>query len=753
MWRDFSEPVRNRPDRTQLGRTLLLLAVCGIAAFIALALRLYIVQIRDHDKLESLAIEQQMKSVSLPAERGTIRDRQGKALAENATAYSVYICPFEQKLYEEPEEEVVSLLSSVLSVAPESVSEKLSDSSRWYQTVRKKIDSETAQELRLLISGKGLRCIHVEEDTKRVYPYGSLACHVLGFSGADGNGLEGVEAVYDSSLTGKNGSVSRLASADGRKMIFREYETVDPGEPGADVNLTLDIGVQLLAEKALDQAIADHNVQKGGACLVMNIRTGELLALASREDYDLNDYLAIDESLLNPGEDESEQRKNLRLKQWRNKAVSDTYEPGSVFKILTLAMGLDTGIINENSQFYCGGSTLVPGRGKPLKCWKTSGHGSQNLTESAQHSCNVAFCQIGLRLGADTFYQYAEKFGLFRKTGIDLPGEAGSQWWSREVFCSETNLSQLAAASFGQTFTITPLQLSAAIAAVCNGGTTVKPHVVSSVISPEKGETYRFTYNGERVIMPETSRTVNAILEQVVGGEGGTGRNAYVPGYRIGGKTGTSEKVAQDAAGGEKEYIVSFCGLAPMPDPEVLVLLLLDTPDAATGHYISGGVMAAPAVGSLFSELLPYLGYERELTEEEKEYVNVTVPELVGMTAKEAEKMLSELGLSSERIGEGERVLSQLPMAGGEILSGSRLFLYTTEPEEDRVTVPELSGKNGKEAQTALENAGLSLCVQGAYTGNGEALACYQSIPAGETVLKGSIVSVTFRDNTDNGLE
>lgn len=750
-----------RPNRTILSRTLFLMIVCGIVAFLVLAVKLYTIQIRDHELYESKALEQQTFETKIPAFRGNIYDVKGKELAVSSTAYSVYISPYEIKYFKEDKERIASVLSEILGVKYDSVLSKAEDVTSWYKTISVKIDLETADELRAAISKDNFKSIHIETDTKRWYPYGSLACHVIGFAGIDGTGLEGIEALYNKYLTGVDGNVSRLAAANGTEMLSGTYEMYIDAVNGCDLKLSIDAGVQKMVEKCVSQAIEDYDVQNGGCAVVMNVKTGALLALASFDNYDLNNYRSVSEEKQKELEqitDRDEYNAALReaqLKQWRNMALSDTYEPGSVFKTITLAIGLDSGAISSGNSFFCGGSMKVIGRNKPLNCWRHSGHGSQSLAEAVQHSCNVAFVNIGLRIGAETFYDYAKKFGLFEKTGIDLIGEAGSQWWSEEIFFNKTNLSQLAAASFGQTFNITPIQLITAISAAVNGGNLMQPYVVESATDPNGEVVYnKDTSAVHSVISGATSQTVRDILESVVGSAGGTGKNAAVAGYRIGGKTGTSEKTGKVVTDGKKEYIVSFCGVAPMEDPEIAVLVLLDTPSHDTGLYISGGNMAAPTVGNIFADILPYLGYEKIYTEEELSVTDVTVPQLTGCQLEEAQKKLKEQGLEYAVKDTGITVTGQIPPAGTEIASGSTVIIYTAETaEETSAVVPELKGLTFAEAKEALAGAGLYMQTSDLYAGNSEAVVWKQSIESGNEVLLGTVVKVTLMENVDEGIE
>lgn len=743
-----------RPDKTILGRTLLLMVVCGIVAFAVLVGRLYIVQIRDHEYYEMLALEQQTRETDVTAARGTITDKNGDVLAVSATAYSVYICPYEAARYEEDVNLIAEKLEEILGTSRDTVIEKASDRTSWYKTIATKIDPELANEVRAMKSTYDIRSVHVETDSKRFYPNGTLACHILGFTGMDGYGLDGIEALYNDYLTGTDGSVGRLKSGDGTSIPYMDYESFDAGISGSTVQLTLDSNVQYIAEKYLEQGIRDYDVQNGGCCIVMDVNTGAILAMASRESYDPNQYLLLSERLQEKLPADTEEAKTYteqaRLKQWRNKAVSDTYEPGSVFKIITMSIGLEEELITKSSSYNCGGSMAVPGRTKRLKCWKTAGHGPQNLTEAAQHSCNVAFVNIGLKIGAKTFYSYIDRFGLFDKTGVDLLGEAGSQWWDEEIFCSETNLSQLAAASFGQTFNITPLQMITAVSAACNGGKLMQPYVVEKIVDSEENVVYHKEPSVvSQVLSERTSDTVCEILEQVVGGSEGTGKNAYVAGYRIGGKTGTSEKVAQDAAGGAKEYMVSFCGIAPIYDPQIAVLLILDTPSNETGIYISGGVMAAPLVGNIFSEILPYLGYEPQYTEEEKAALDVTIPNVIGLRSAEAKRRIENLGLEVSVQGDGDTIIGQLPEGGSVVTAGSRIVLYTEEIEKENVIVPDVSGMNLETAREALEAFGLYMCTNGISPANEEATVVFQSAVPGKSLPMGTSIRVTLYDSGD----
>ena len=763
-------PSQSRPNRTMLRRALFLLAVCGVAAFAVLIFQLFRLQILRHDELESAALQQQLRRTSIPASRGTIYDRTGRVLAMSATTYTVYLSPAEIAMNGEDAERIASGLSEILGADREKILSMTADRRSWYKTVKRQIEESEAEAVRAFKNEYDLQGVKLEPDTKRYYPYATLASHVIGFVGADNTGLAGLEFTQNEWLTGTNGSILRLKNSAGTDMILTSYEDYVDAQNGLDLHLTIDTTVQYYLEKQLSQAVQDYDIKNGAAGIIMDPNTGAILAMASLGNFDLNHYQRVSADIQSEideaadPETASQLLRDAQLAQWRNKAISDTYEPGSTFKILTLAMALEEVIAKPSDSFYCGGSMTVQGRGKPLKCWKTVGHGSQTLTQAAQHSCNVAFATLGLRIGEETFYRYCEDFGFFRyggdpdvsltgKTGISLPGESGSIWWSKNVFCNSENLSQLAAASFGQTFNITPLQLITAVSACCNGGRLMKPYIVDSVtddtgalVSKTEPEMLR------QVISEETSAQVNAILEQVVcDTKQGTGKNAYVAGYHIAGKTGTSEKVAQDAAGGSKEYIVSFIGYAPADDPEVVCLILMDTPSNETGIYISGGQMAAPVVGRVLGEVLPYLGVQPRYSEAEEKYIDRAVPSLTGKTPEDAVKLLREAGLSAKIEGTGGIVTGQLPGRGTVVASGTTVILYTgeiAEPEEE--TVPELTGLTYAEARNALFARGLFLRSDSTILADSDTVrVVFQSVPAGEAVRGGSVIEVSIV-NDDN---
>lgn len=772
MQRSVNQNLNRRPNRTMLRRTLFLMAVCGILAFCVLAARLYVLQIRDHEKYEELAINQQLRETGASAERGTIYDCNMNILAMSANVENVYLSPAEIEMYDEDPELIAQKLSEILGVDYDSVLEKTRNTGSWYVTVAKKIEKETADKVREFKTEYGLKGVRLESDTKRYYPYSSLACHVIGFVGTDNYGLDGLEAQYDSALCGTSGKYMRATNAYGTDLLFNQYEGYTGAENGLDLVTTIDLTIQHYVEKALYQAVEDYDIQNGAGAIAMDVNTGKILAMASIGGYDLNNFLDVSDeaqSAIDGAVTEEEKEQLLadaqRL-QWRNKTLSDTYEPGSTFKIITLSMALEEGKVSIEDNFFCGGNVQVQGRTNPVRCWKTAGHGSQTLTQAVQHSCNVAFVNIGMRVGAETFYKYCDAFGflsltddsseqLTAKTGIDLGGESGSIWWSRDTFCSEKNKSQLAAASFGQTFTITPLQLITAVSACVNGGYLMQPYVAESLLDSE-GNT---VYNREptvvrQVISEETSSTVCSILEQVVGDPNdGTGRNAAVSGYRIGGKTGTSEKVSYEAETGKKEYIVSFIGFAPADDPQIALLVLLDSPSNESGIYVSGGQMAAPTVGKMFADILPYMGIETVYDADELEKIDKAVPELEGLSVDDARTKLSESGFECRLIGSGGTVTDQLPAANAVIADGSTVIIYAgSEPSAGLETMPDLRNMSYAEAAAELSKYGLFARTDTVISASDSQRVFSQSIVPGTPVKHGTIIEVTLLSEDESML-
>lgn len=773
------------PNSMMLRRTLFLLIVCGIVAFLVLVIRLFKLQIIDHEFYETKAITNQVREVTVNAQRGTIYDANGKILAMSASTESVYISPVELNRYDLKDytkEFIAENLAEILDVDYQSILDKMGDSKSWYKTIARQLEPEVSEKVRAFKNEYELVGVHLEEDSKRYYPYSSLAAHVIGFVGSENKGLAGLESLYNEKLSGINGRVVRAKNAAGTDMMFTSFEDYYDAVDGGDMTTTIDSTIQYYLEKHLEQAVADYDIQNGAGAIAMNVKTGAILGMASLGNFDLNNYQIISDeaqalidsetaSITDPDEASAKRASMINDAQqlmWRNKTISDTYEPGSTFKIITLSMALNENAVSESGDFYCGGSVPVLGRSadNPVKCWKAGGHGSQTLTQALQHSCNVAFVKIGDAVGAEKFYEYCEAFGFFEssenkkaslsgKTGIDLLGEARSLWWSEETFEDPNNKSQLAAASFGQTFTITPLQLITAVSACCNGGYLMKPYTVEEITDPESGEVL---YEGgptvvRQVISEETSAKVCHMLEQVVGDpKEGTGKNAYVAGYRIGGKTGTSTNTQKEATTGVKEYIVSFLGVAPMDDPEIAVLVFLDNPSSKSGIYVSGGNMGAPTVGKIFADILPYMGFEPEYSEEEKTTIDRSVPGIEGLSLEEAVAKLTESGFTYRTIGTGAVVTDQLPAENSIIAAGSQVIIYCdSTPSASLETMPDLTNLSYSIARQRLAAYGLYIRASGPVLEPDKVLVTNQSVAAGTALEHGTVIQVTVTDKSNEG--
>lgn len=743
-----------KASKTILSRTLFLMVVCGVLMFIPIIRQLYVLQIVDHDYYEGLAVENQTKQTSVSASRGTIYDSNMEIIAISAGVYNVFIDPNEIHKKEENIDLIAEGLSNILGTDPNDIREMAAKTNLRYQVVKRKIEQDLTDQVREFITDNELSGIYLEPDTKRYYPSASLAAQVIGFVGMDNTGLDGIEAVYDSYLQGTAGRIITAKSNDGTEMLYT-FEKYYDATNGDNMVLTIDSTVQYFLEKNLQAAIEQYDVRNGAFGVVMNVNTGEILAMATLSSYDPNNYADIyDEDvkleLATLSDDEYESALvAARLKQWRNRVVSDGYEPGSTFKTITLASALEEGAVTLDSQFYCGGSTTIKGRVTPLNCWKDGGHGAIDTAGALQGSCNIAFADIGIRLGAKKLYEYVKAFGLMEETGIDLPGESSGIFFGLDILDDPNSYASLTSAAFGQTFKVTPLQLVRAISAVVNGGYLMKPYVVSEIID-DNGNVLEKTEPTviRQVISEGTSKIMCQLLESVV--TVGTAKNAYIAGYRIGGKTGTSEKIDVFNEDGTMvdDKIVSFVAVAPADDPQYICLVALDTPSTSTGLYISGGQMAAPTAREVMSDILPYLGVEPQYTAEELGSVDATVPYLTGMTIEEAAAVLSEKGFAYRVAGDGNTVTDQLPLVGATVPQSAEIILYAGEARPDtKVAVPDVMGMSAENANYAITNAGLYMKAVGAVNSYSSTIVVTkQSIAAGEEVDPGTVIEVEFTD-------
>ena len=762
---------RLRSDTGQHHRIMAVMLALGAAAFVPVGCRLYRLMVTEYDYYSSLALRNQTRTTTVSADRGNIYDRNMNVLATSVSVENVYLDPHELKQSKADLEDIAKTLAEILDKDPEWILEQAGDLKKRYKQIGAKVSEETAAEIRAYINENDISGIHLEPNAERTYPYGTLAAQVIGFTNDSGTGSEGVEASYNSYLEGSTGKVITSKGNNEMDMPF-SYEKYVTSQSGDSVILTLDATVQQCLEKRMEEAIAKYDVQNGTFGLVMNCKTGEILAMATLGSYDPNNYLEIADSdtaaeleqmklsyLLNPTDSAAYQSGKsayqealtaARLKQWRNRVLSDGYEPGSTFKVLTMAAALDCGAIDLETNFYCKGAEQIPGRSQLLHCWRSAGHGAEKTPQALQNSCNIAFAHIALKLGGERFYEYIQKFGILEKTGIDLAGESKGVFFDKELIVNtdKWGTASLTSGSFGQTFKITPLQLVRAIASVVNGGYLMEPYIVSEVVDAGGNTVLKQEPTVVRqTISKETSDTMRTLIQSVV--EEGTAKNAQVAGFAIGGKTGTSEKIDVFDENGQRvlDKIVSFVGIAPMDDPEYIVLVALDTPSRETGIYISGGVMAAPTVGAVMADILPYLGVERSYTEEDIAGQTFVLDDLTGLTRKETEEKLKEQSLTARFVGEGETVTGQIPAAGQSVPGGSQVLVYLGEEvPEKTVTVPDFTGMTRQQASDEAGKLGLYILVTGSDEISAGVVVTSQSAAAGETVPIGTTITLEFTD-------
>jgi stage V sporulation protein D (sporulation-specific penicillin-binding protein) len=761
-----------RANRTVLWRTIFLMALFGVAVFLPLLGKLWSIQIVNHDYYQELAVKQQTRDATVSADRGTIYDANGAILAISGTVQNVVLSPRdvvelqesyakavaqgETPDYPEPTNEfIASNLAAILDVEEEDILERLSWTDKQYALVKSKVEEEVADQVLTFLTENHLSGgIYLQPDTKRYYPQSSLAAHIIGFVNAANDGAYGLEAYYNDELTGESGRVVTAKNAKGTEMLSH-YENYFDAVDGEDFHLTIDATIQSYLESTLLEGIAAYDVQYGGFAIAMDPNTGAILGMASYPDYDLNDPSTVADETTVEGllwldykvEEDGYSLADAQLTQWRNKALNDAYEPGSTFKALVLAAALEEGVVSLDDTFYCPGYAVVADR--TISCSDHDGHGSQTLAKAVENSCNPAFIAIGQRLGAEKFYEYLERYGLLGTTGLDIPGEGTSNFWS----LSDMGPVELATASFGQRFTVTPIQLITAISSVINGGHLMEPYVVESTTDDDGNVIYQHQATEVRQVVSEsTSEIVRTILEGVV--DGGTGKNAYVAGYRIGGKTGTSETTTRD-----EHNIVSFVGFAPANDPQVIVLLAYDGPKPSSSGsnytagqvFISGGNMAAPMAGQLIANILDYMGVQKQYTADELSEADATVPKVTGNALDYAQQLLADSGFTCRTVGEGTLVRGQIPAAGAVIPGGSQVVLYLDEAEipTDQVETPDLTGLSPDEARSALSRVGLYLRATGAadyYSGSYQATS--QSIDPGTLVDRGTVLDVRFVDGS-----
>lgn len=737
---------------------IILVALCiGVTGIVSGVL--FKVSVIDSKELSAMATDQQQSSFDIKAKRGTIYDRNNKVLAQSATVWDVIISPGDIEK-NEPEncEFICKGISEILGVKYETLTEACKDTSSRYYVVKKKVDRSTVEKINNFVLKNNLNrySVYTVENSERSYPNGTLAASVLGFVNENEEGY-GIEAYYNSYLKGTDGRVITTTDAHGNAMPY-DYSARYSAKDGNSLVLTIDETLQYYLEKNLEITVSQHKLANRSTGIIMNAKTGAIVAMATSPGFDPNDpsYVYFESDRLTLAKMSADKKTEEEIlakkqeiwgKQWQNKAVSELYIPGSVFKMFTCASALEEEVVSLDSTFECSGIADVAGT--KIRCWNIGGHGVSNLTEAMIRSCNPAFIKIGQLLGVEKFSKYFEAFGFTEKTGIDLPGEADSLY----VKESDMGIVELSSSAFGQTTKVTPIQMVTAAAAVVNGGKLVTPYVVDKIIDSD-GNVVKSaqTVVRRQVISEETSATMRKILEDVVTANGGG--NAYMSGYRIGGKSGTSEKIDDYNSGKTPElrYVATFCAIVPIDDPEYVMLVVCDEP---TSGYIYGSAIAAPVVSAVFKEGLEYMGIYPQYTADELAQQDVTVPWVGGYNSIRAEAQLTAAGLKAEYIGstDGTEVTGQVPSAGTVMPSGSTVMLYMGDiPLSDyrMSTVPNVIGMTVEEANKALSEAGLNISITGAATGS-EAKAVSQSVNSGLVVYRGSVIEVNFLVNNETG--
>jgi stage V sporulation protein D (sporulation-specific penicillin-binding protein) len=736
-----------RANRVIQTRSFVLMILMGVVMFALLFFRLFDLQITQHEELQSKAVSQQTRRTVVTASRGTIYDAAGNILAISSSAETIILSPLEidnavndkEKPVSWTKDSLAAGLAEILGKEPSAIRKRMDNVKSQYEVIQLRADEDVAAKVREYVDENDIVGVHLVADTKRYYPYGSLAAQVIGFVGDDNTGLYGLEAYYEKELEGQSGLVISAKDQAENDMLYT-YEQYFAAKNGGDLTLTLDTTIQYYLEKGMEAMIDKFSAANGASGIVMDVNTGGILAMASYPNYDLNDFLTVsDPALLSRISDEEGGFKlsDAQLTQWRNKALNDTYEPGSTFKILTLSAALEEGVVDKTTTVNCGGSVSISGY--TIHCSNKNGHGLQTLMQSVGNSCNPAFINYGLRIGNEKFYEYMRSFGLMNTTGIDLGGEAVG------VFAADNSFTQLdlACYAFGQNFTVTPLTLISAQAACVNGGYLHTPYLVERITDSDGNVTYRHDSTPVRqVISEQTSATVRECLEYVVAS--GTGKNGQVAGYRIGGKTGTADK------GQSGDVVVSFLCFAPADDPQVIMLITMDTPSRATGTYVSGGNMVAPTASSVMAEILPYLGIEPSYSAEELLGMDTTVPNVIGLTVDQAKEKLKDRALSYKIVGDGSTITDQTP-AGGAIIPGkSSVILYANaEKPTDKCVVPHLIGKTPSEANTSATAAGLLIRFSGTTGSESSSIRVLsQSIDEGTEVDAGTVITVQLGDTS-----
>lgn len=727
-------------------RTAILILLILVLGFGAAVLRLTYLTTIQSSELQESAVDLQLADTTVSAKRGTIYDANGNVLAESASVWQVVMSPVNFK-NDKQRQAAAKGLSEIFDLEYNDVLDDTKQQSH-YVVVKRRIESDEREKVLELVDTlkKDYKCqgvIQLLDDYKRYYPKNSLASSVIGFTGSDDQGLEGIEYEYDSYLSGTPGRIITAQNARGTDMPFRYEQNVE-SEDGNNVYLTIDETIQSICEKYMQKGVEDNNVLNKGVCIAMDVNTGAILAMVTTDGYDLNnpyELSAKDKKKIKstPKKKQAEAESAALSNMWRNKAVADTYMPGSVFKMCVASAALEENLVNEKTSFTCTGSILV--EGETIHCSNIAGHGTQNFVEVISNSCNPAFIQIGQMLGAGKFRQYYQGFGFSDKTGIDLPGEAEDSFWKE----GKMGGVDLAVASFGQNFSITPIQMITACAAVSNGGYVVQPHVVSK-ITDSKGNVIKTVDKKvkRQVISDDTSKKMNEYLEYNTERQGAAA--GYISGYKVAGKTGTTEKrgVTKFESSFSEDYISSFCGYAPADDPQIAMLVFFDTPD---GDAYYGSQVSSPVFINIMSEVLPYLDVKTSYTDEELGYVDASAGDYTGVSVDEAKTAVEADGFTATVKGNGSTVISQIPTVSSGLQKGGSIVLYTdSNSQSETVSVPSLIGLSPDEVNNVASAYGLNVSFSGATTSSGTSSS--QNIEAGTSVSPGTVITVSFADSS-----
>ncbi len=720
-------------------RTTFLLVALNLIGFGAIIVSLIRLQLVDGEKLHTMAVENQTQETSLSAQRGTIYDVNMKPLAKSATVWQVVLEP--AFITDKNRDVIASGLSEILGIDKDKILEQ-SKKKSYYSVLKRGVETDVKDEILKFKSDHKIESgIRLLEDYKRYYPYGAFASTVLGFTGSDSQGLAGVEQKYDSVLTGVSGKLVTAKNAIGTDMPF-QYEQKVESKNGDSLVLTIDEVVQHFLEENLAEGVQKNKVGERGGAIVMNVKTGAILGMAVSGAFDPNNPFAISDpteaakvASMPQGEERTKELRAAQDKQWRNKMVGDTYHPGSVFKTITGSAAMEEGLVTENTPFNCPDSLTISGQ--VVHDWKHGGFGHLTFAQGICNSSNVVFMQVGQKLGADRFFKYFDAFGLTQKTGIDLPGEGRSQYYT----ANNMSILDLSVAAFGQTNSVTPIQMVTAVAAVVNGGYIVQPHVVAQILD-DSGNIVKTTDTTPKrqVISNDTSKRMAAILQQ--NATTGTAKNGYLPGYRVGGKTGTSQKTEVKVKTGKDEYIASYCGFAPADDPQIIMLVYYDEPH---GDSYYGSAVAGPTFAKTMEEILPYLGVQRKYTPTELEKLDTSTPDVISKSVADAKNALTKSKLVPKVYGNGKTIISQVPEPGKSIPQNGTVVLFTDDSGSSTdVTVPNLTGMTLANTNKAASNAGINISITGAALTGTNPISNSQSIAAGTKVAPGTVVTVGF---------